>query len=66
MSTNDVERQLKAEDLARSKEMIDSILAGWDLLTWNELLADISFCRSGRVRWRSVELASFGDAAMTI
>jgi hypothetical protein len=40
MSTRDVERQLEAEDVARSKEMIESILAGWDLLTWNELLAD--------------------------
>ena len=40
MSTKDVERQLEAEDVVRSKEMIESILAGWDLLTWSELLAD--------------------------
>ena len=40
MSTTDIERQLEAKDLAQSKEMIESILTGWDLLTWNELLAD--------------------------
>jgi hypothetical protein len=40
MSIMDVERQLEAEDLARTKRVIESILAGWNLLTWNELLAD--------------------------
>ena len=40
MSTVDVERQLKAEGLAHAKRMIETTLEGWDLLTWNELLAD--------------------------
>ena len=66
MSTKDVERQLEAEDVVRSKEMIESILAGWDLLTWNDCSLTISSSRSGWVRWRSAELASFGGAAMTI
>lgn len=40
MSTKDVELQLEAEDLARTKRMIEAIVGGWDQLTWNELLAD--------------------------
>lgn len=40
MSTMDFERQLKAEDLAHAKRMIETTLEGWELLTWNELLAD--------------------------
>jgi hypothetical protein len=40
MSTIDVERQPEAEDLARRKWMTEAVLAGWDQLTWNELLAD--------------------------
>ena len=40
MSTRDVERQLEADDLTRTKRMIKAILTGWDRLTWNELLAD--------------------------
>ena len=40
MSTMGVERQLEAEDLARTKRVIEAILAGWNLLTWSELLAD--------------------------
>ncbi len=40
MSTMDVERELKAKGLAHAKRMIETILEGWDLLTWNELLAD--------------------------
>jgi hypothetical protein len=40
MSTKDVERQLEAEDLARTKRMSEAIVGGWDQLTWNELLAD--------------------------
>jgi hypothetical protein len=40
MSSVGIERQVEAEDLARTKEMIGSILAAWDLLAWNELLAD--------------------------
>jgi len=40
MPTKDVEQQLEAEDLAQTKRMIEAILDGWHLLTWNELLAD--------------------------
>jgi hypothetical protein len=40
MSTIDAEWQLEAEDLTPTKRMIEAILAGWDHLTWNELLAD--------------------------
>lgn len=40
MSIINVERQLKAEGLAHAKRMVETTLEGWDLLTWNELLAD--------------------------
>ena len=40
MSTTDIARQLEAEDLARAKELTESILQNWDWITWNELLAD--------------------------
>jgi len=40
MSTTDIARQLEAEDLARAKELTQSILQNWDWITWNELLAD--------------------------
>ncbi len=40
MSTADIARQLEAEDLARAKELTESILQNWDFITWNELLAD--------------------------
>ena len=40
MTMIDVERQLKSEGLAHAKRMVETTLEGWDLLTWNELLAD--------------------------
>ena len=40
MSTAEVERRLNAASLTHAKRMIETILEGWDLLTWNELLAD--------------------------
>lgn len=40
MSTMDVARQRRAEGLAHAKRMVETTLEGWDLLTWNELLAD--------------------------
>jgi hypothetical protein len=40
MSTTDVDRQVKAEELAHAKRVIETTLEGWDLLSWNELLAD--------------------------
>ena len=39
MATTDTQR-LEAEDLARAKDMTQSILQDWNLITWNELLAD--------------------------
>ena len=40
MSTTDIVRQIEAENLARAKELTQSILENWDFATWNELLAD--------------------------
>jgi hypothetical protein len=40
MATTDLDRHMDAEELARGKRMIETTLEGWDLLTWNELLAD--------------------------
>ena len=40
MSTIGVQRQMKTENLVHAKRMIERTLEGWDLLTWNELLAD--------------------------
>ena len=40
MSTAGAERRLNAVSLTHAKRMIETILEGWDLLTWNELLAD--------------------------
>ena len=40
MSTAEVERRLNAASLTHAKRMTETILEGWDLLTWNELLAD--------------------------
>jgi hypothetical protein len=51
MSANNVERQPETKDRAQVKQMIKTILKGWDHLTWNELLADdviLSF-RSAKV-----------------
>ncbi len=40
MSTTDIARQIEAENLARAKELTQSVLQNWDFTTWNELLAD--------------------------
>ncbi len=40
MSTMDVARQLRAGGLAHAKRMVETTLEGWDVFTWNELLAD--------------------------
>jgi hypothetical protein len=40
MSANNIERQSETKDRAQAKQMIKTILKGWDHLTWNELLAD--------------------------
>jgi hypothetical protein len=40
MSTIDVDRQLTAQELAHAKRVVETTLEGWELLTWNELLAD--------------------------
>lgn len=40
MATTETAQRLEAEDLARAKDMTQSILQDWDLITWNELLAD--------------------------
>ena len=40
MSTTDIERALEGEDLALSRSMIKRVLGNWDLITWNELLAE--------------------------
>jgi hypothetical protein len=40
MSTATVDWQLTARELAHAKRVTETTLEGWDLLTWNELLAD--------------------------
>ena len=40
MSTTSIDRQRTAEELAHAKRVVETTLEGWDLLTWNELLAD--------------------------
>jgi hypothetical protein len=40
MSTTNMDRQRAAEGLAHAKRIVETTLEGWDLLTWNELLAD--------------------------
>jgi hypothetical protein len=40
MSTTNVERQRTAEELAHAKRVVETTLEGWDLLSWNDLLAD--------------------------
>jgi hypothetical protein len=40
MATTETAQRLEAEDLARAKNMTQNILQDWDLITWNELLAD--------------------------
>ena len=36
MVRTDLDRHLEAEELARGKQMIETTLEGWELLTWNE------------------------------
>ena len=40
MTTMDIARQTEAEDLSRARELVQMILHDWDLMTWNELLAE--------------------------
>jgi hypothetical protein len=40
MSTANVDRQQTARELAHAKRVVETTLEGWDLLSWNELLAD--------------------------
>lgn len=60
MSTTDIERQLEAEDLARAKNMTQKILENWDLITWNDLLADDVVLS---VRMGSIDIDQVGDLA---
>jgi len=60
MSTADTERQLNAQHLARAKTMIQHILRDWDLITWNDLLAnDVVLC----IRMGSIDFDKVGDFA---
>lgn len=65
MSAMNIERKLETQDRAQAKQTIETILEGWDHLTWNELLADdivLSF-RSGKVGIRRLaELRGYGSA----
>jgi hypothetical protein len=38
MAMKDVGRQIEAEDLARARGMVQTVLQDWDLSTWNQLL----------------------------
>ena len=40
MSAADIAKMIEAEDLARAKDLTQSILQNWDFITWDELLAD--------------------------
>jgi hypothetical protein len=40
MPTVDVARRIEADRLALAKDVTERILRNWDLLTWNQLLAD--------------------------
>jgi hypothetical protein len=40
MPSTDNARQMEADDLARAKNMVQTILQDWDLMSWNVLLAD--------------------------
>jgi len=63
MSSIDTERQLNAEDLARAKTMTQHILRDWDLITWNDLLANdvVLSIRMGSIDFDKVDdLAAIG------
>jgi hypothetical protein len=72
MSTADVDRQRAAEELAHVKRVIETTLEGWDLLSWNELLADdvrlslrlgtLDVSRLGDLQAASGNLEVFGKA----
>jgi hypothetical protein len=40
MSITNTDPERAAEELAHAKRVVETTLEGWDLLTWNELLAD--------------------------
>jgi len=58
MSSVDVERRLNAVSLTHAKRMVETILEGWDLLTWNELLADDVVLS---VRFGTADVNQLGD-----
>lgn len=58
MSTMDVARQLRAEGVAHAKRMVETTLEGWDLLTWNELLADDVVLS---LRFGTLDISRIGD-----
>jgi hypothetical protein len=58
MSIINVEPQLKAEGLAHAKRMVETTLEGWDLLTWNELLADDVILS---LKLGALDISRFGD-----
>ena len=70
MSTTNVDPQQTAEELAHAKRVVETTLEGWDLLSWNELLADdvhlsiklgaLDASRIGDLRAASGKLEVFG------
>jgi hypothetical protein len=72
MSTADLDRQQSADELAHVKRIVETTLEGWDLLSWNELLADdvrlslqlgtLDIGRLGTLRADGGNLEVFGKA----
>jgi len=58
MSAADPSRQIDAENLAQARNMIQHVLRDWNLLRWNDLLAEdvVLFVRLG-----SVDFSLVGD-----
>jgi hypothetical protein len=60
MATTDTAQRLEAEDLARARNMTQTILEDWNLITWNELLAeDVTLT----LRMGAVGMDKVGDIA---
>lgn len=60
MATTETAQRVEAEDLARARDMTQSILQDWDLITWNELLAaDVILT----LRMGMIGADGFGDVA---
>jgi hypothetical protein len=61
MSTTDTERRLNTEHLARAKIMTQHILRDWNLITWDDLLAnDVALS----IRMGSIDIDRVGDLAV--